>query len=71
MTIPNDMEKLFGTAEAAEYLGVSVSQMAQWRFNGRGPKYVALSPRKIRYTRAAIEEFVEASKRTHTGQRSA
>ena len=45
---------------------MSTAQLAQLRYTGRGPVYLSLSPRKIRYTEAAVEEWLEAQKRTST-----
>jgi predicted DNA-binding transcriptional regulator AlpA len=60
------MEKLLTPQEVADHFGMSTAQLAQLRYTGRGPVYLSLSPRKIRYTEAAVEEWLEAQKRTST-----
>jgi hypothetical protein len=62
------VEKLLTPQEAAEILGVTTSALAQLRFKGTGPVYQKLSPKTIRYTRTAVEEFVAASTRTGTAE---
>lgn len=35
-----------------------VATLRQWRCEGRGPDWIALTPRTIRYTRGAVERFL-------------
>jgi predicted DNA-binding transcriptional regulator AlpA len=45
-------------AEAAEFLGVKAATLQQWRFYGKGPRYVKFG-RAVRYPVAELERFVE------------
>ena len=55
-------DPLVDQIEAAELLGVSPSTMNGWRNTGRGPAYVALSSRCVRYKISDLQRYV-ASKR--------
>ena len=51
---------LLTTKQAADYLGVKDTTLEQWRWNGRGPRFVKLG-RSCRYRRKPdLEDFVEA-----------
>ncbi len=50
-------------AEAAKYLGVSVSTLARWGSNGNGPSYYVVGA-KARYRLAELDEFIEQCKKT-------
>lgn len=65
------MEDLLTINEAAAYLGVTRNALAQWRFLGKGPKYLAPTARTIRYRKSWIDEWLAASERTQTGQAAA
>lgn len=45
--------------QLAEILGVGVSTLQQWRYAGRGPHYVKLGPRMVRYARADVDRWRE------------
>lgn len=47
------------TNQAAQYLNVQPATLEQWRWNGRGPKFVKIS-RSVRYRLADLEAFLEA-----------
>jgi len=47
------------TPEAATFLGVKPSTLEQWRWSGRGPRFVKLG-RACRYRLADLEEYMEA-----------
>lgn len=44
---------------AAEYLGLAVGTLRNWRNKGKGPRYFKLGS-KIRYTVKDLEKFIEA-----------
>lgn len=46
--------------------GLTREGLAQLRFNGTGPRYIKPSPRKVVYSRSAIEEWLTANERTST-----
>lgn len=47
------------TAEAARYLNVQPSTLEQWRWNGRGPRFVKIE-RSCRYRLADLEAYLES-----------
>ena len=60
------MEKLLTPQQVADHFGMSTAQLAQLRYTGRGPEFFSLSPKKIRYTEAAVEKWLQGQKRTST-----
>jgi len=52
--------------EAAEYLGLSVYTLQQWRFRGQKPDYLKLG-KAVRYREADLVAFIESC-RVSTGQ---
>jgi len=51
---------------AAEYLLVSVATLGRWRMHGTGPAFVLCSPRMVRYSRAALDQFMRNRERLST-----
>jgi excisionase family DNA binding protein len=45
--------------EAAEWLSVSAETLAQWRSQRRGPPYVKLEGRLVRYRIVELEAYLE------------
>lgn len=58
--------ELLTVEQAAAHLGVSKGALAQWRYLGVGPRYLALTPKTIRYRRAQLEEWMDAAERSGT-----
>ena len=54
---------LLTTPATAEWLGVSVQWLEIGRSKGYGPSFVRLSPRRVRYRRADVLEWLR--ERTH------
>lgn len=46
--------------EAAEYLSLSLQQLAKWRMQGLGPEYILLG-RRVAYSREALDAFCAAN----------
>ena len=46
--------------QAAGMLGLSEGTLKQWRLRDRGPAYVRLGGRTVRYERAVVEEWAQA-----------
>lgn len=65
------MEELLTPDEVSKITKLAVGALAQLRHRGEGPAYRRLSPRSIRYTRADVQAWIEASKRTRTDQLAA
>lgn len=49
---------LITTREVAERLGVSVRTVEDWRHRGRGPAYITLAPKAVRYDLAVVERYI-------------
>ncbi len=47
---------------AAEFLGVSVRTLEEWRKKKTGPAFVKLGPKLIRYELAELERFLAGSR---------
>ncbi len=47
------------TPDAAAYLNVQPATLEQWRWNGKGPRFVKLG-RAVRYRQADLDAFLEA-----------
>ncbi len=56
-------DDLLTSKEVAVLLGVSLQWVEIARCHGYGPKYEKLSPRRIRYRRSAINEFLHDAMR--------
>jgi excisionase family DNA binding protein len=55
---PQDLKALLTPAEAARYLGVSLSALEHWRSQRRGPAYIKLEGRLVRYRLADLEKYL-------------
>jgi predicted site-specific integrase-resolvase len=51
--------------EVAEFFGVTVATLANWRYSGSGPKYVKAGS-KVLYRWADVEAYLESNLRTST-----
>jgi excisionase family DNA binding protein len=58
--------QLLTTAEAATYLSLSPRTLESWRSQLRGPQYVKVSGKAIRYRPEDLEQWVNES--IETGQ---
>jgi excisionase family DNA binding protein len=61
-------DNLLKTEDAASYLGVSPSLLNKLRLTGGGPQFVRLAGRAIRYRRADLDAWIEASLAKSTSQ---
>lgn len=52
--------------EASRILGFSIRTLQKWRIQGRGPIFVRVSPRAIRYRLDDLESWIIESLRTST-----
>jgi len=43
-------DRLLDSAETAEFLGVPVSLLGEWRYRSEGPPYLKLGHRTVRYS---------------------
>ena len=51
-------ESLLTPRQASEFLGIPESTLAQWRSQRRGPPYIKLESRLIRYRRSDLEVYI-------------
>ncbi len=64
--IPEHIDALLHTSEAAHILGLSHRTLEALRLRGGGPPFVAVTPKAIRYRRRDIDAFIEERLRTNT-----
>lgn len=57
------MRDVMTQAQLAEYLSVSRSTIALWRNKGKGPKFVRLGGRTIRYLIDDVREYLASNAR--------
>lgn len=50
--------RAFDTKTLAKILNVHPGTLRRWRNEGRGPRFVAIGPRMIRYTLEAADEWL-------------
>lgn len=51
-------EVLLTPKQAAEFLGIPLGTLAQWRSQRRGPPYIKLEDRLVRYRRSDLEKYL-------------
>ncbi|HKH47657.1 MAG TPA: helix-turn-helix domain-containing protein [Thermoanaerobaculia bacterium] len=59
-------QALLTEGEAAEYLRLTPRALQAWRYQGKGPRFVRISRRAIRYRRDDLERFIEENLRAST-----
>lgn len=52
------MQKLMNTKQLAEYLGIAVSTILQYRADGTGPQYIKLG-HLVRYRQSDVDTWLE------------
>jgi Helix-turn-helix domain len=52
------MKELLSTVEAAEWLGLKEITLREWRSDRKGPPYIEISARCIRYALKDLEKYV-------------
>ena len=57
MVTQKRVESLVSARQAAGLLGVSEATLKQWRLRDRGPAYVRLGGRTVRYERSALIDW--------------
>jgi predicted DNA-binding transcriptional regulator AlpA len=62
---PND---LLNTSDVAEWLGISTQFLEIGRHRGFGPPYIRVSPRRIRYRRGDVLNWLAARKHHRTSE---
>lgn len=54
-------DKLLDTNELSGMLGVTVNTLQIWRHQGKGPKYIKLSRRAVRYKEQDVRDWMNNS----------
>jgi predicted DNA-binding transcriptional regulator AlpA len=57
---------LLTEADAAAYLSLTRRALQAWRYQGRGPRYVKISARAVRYRPEDLESWIETRLRSST-----
>ncbi len=60
------MTELLDTLEVARFLGIHPQTLAAWRSQGRGPKWVKVGARVVRYRPGDIEKWLRRNEQTTT-----
>lgn len=58
---PGIRESTLSRADAAAYLGVSISTLARWASNNEGPPYYVVGA-KARYRYSDLDRFIETKR---------
>ena len=56
-------------AQLSAQLGLTTGALAQMRYLGRGPTFLKLSARAVRYRQTDVDAWVAAAERTRTDDR--
>ena len=68
---PDYLDRLIDEGEAAGFLDHKVKTLQDWRVNGRGPKFIRISARSIKYRRRDLIQFAEERLVSSTSDRGA
>lgn len=60
---PAPLPELLSAPEVAELLGMSAVTLAIWRSTERGPRWIKVGKRAVRYLRSDVFDFIEAGAR--------
>ena len=69
MSKDTSRNRLLKQSEVAEVLGVSPRSVEGWRLSGRGPRFVRLSSRAIRYRPEDVDAWIAERVRRSTSDR--
>ena len=67
-TPQQELDRLITEEKAAEYLGVTRRALQAWRLSGKGPQFVKISQRCVRYRLREINIWAEQKLRSSTAQ---
>lgn len=68
MGLVMDKNKALKPATVAEWLDTTAGALAQMRYMGKGPKFVKIGGRSVRYMEADVLAWIEAQTRQQTGE---
>ncbi|MGG5172685.1 helix-turn-helix transcriptional regulator [Pseudarthrobacter sp. J1738] len=63
-----ETNKALKPAAVAEWLGITPGALAQMRYLGKGPRFVKIGGRSIRYMESDLMSWIEAQTRQQTGE---
>jgi predicted DNA-binding transcriptional regulator AlpA len=69
MEVGMEADKVLKAESVAEWLGTTPGALAQMRYMGKGPKFIKLGGRSIRYRAAEVSAWLDAQTRQQTGER--
>jgi predicted DNA-binding transcriptional regulator AlpA len=61
-----DRDTLLTPEVLAEYLGVPVGVLANWRYMGTGPRFIKLGAKTVRYRESEVEDWLNKQTRAQT-----
>lgn len=53
--------------EVSQWTGLSIGALAQLRYKGRGPQFVKLTPKTVRYVREQVQAWIDSQMQTQSG----
>lgn len=59
-----DNTDLLTIDQVARRLGVQKQTLAQWRYLGRGPAFIKLGPKSVRYAGTDVDAWLDAQRTT-------
>ena len=59
--------ELMDSAELGKRLGKSAAALANWRYQGLGPRFIKLGPKAVRYRISDVEAWLDEQTRQQTG----
>ncbi|UKA59199.1 helix-turn-helix transcriptional regulator [Arthrobacter sp. FW306-2-2C-D06B] len=63
---PSAGDQLLKAQALADWLGVTPGALAQMRYLGKGPKFIKLGGRSVRYRVSDVNEWLDAQTRQQT-----
>jgi predicted DNA-binding transcriptional regulator AlpA len=60
--------ELLTTRETAELLRLAITTLEHWRLEGRGPHFLRLSSRQVRYRRTDVDRWLAETNEDATGR---
>jgi len=63
-----DTEVLLREVDTARILGVKCGTLSAWRYRGKGPRYVSLSSRAVRYRLKDLNQFISKHLKNSTSE---
>lgn len=62
-----DERKLYNSEDLSDFLGTTPGTLAQWRFHGKGPRFVKIG-RNVRYRASDVLAWLDDQTRERTGE---